>query len=61
LHYFESHQIRGMTSFGLEEIIGNRPAIGRIAKWALLLLGLEITYVPQMVIKSQALANFVAE
>jgi hypothetical protein len=50
-----------MTSFGLEEIIGNRPAVGRIAKWALPLLGLEITYVPQTVIKSQALANFVAE
>jgi hypothetical protein len=31
-----------------------------MAKWALELMGLDITYVPQMVIMSQALADFVA-
>jgi hypothetical protein len=30
-------------------------------KWALKLMGLDITYVPQIVIKSQALEDFVAE
>jgi hypothetical protein len=35
--------------------------MGRIAKWALELLGIDITYVPQMAIKSQALVNFVAK
>jgi hypothetical protein len=61
LHYFESHLIRVVTSFGLEEIIGNRLSMGRIAKWVVELLGLDITYVPQMAIKSQALVNFVAK
>jgi hypothetical protein len=61
LHYFESHPIHVVTSFGLGEIIGNRLSTGRIAKWALELMGLDITYVSQMVIKSQALEDFVAE
>jgi hypothetical protein len=50
-----------VTSFGLGEIIGNGLATGRITKWALELTGLNITYIPQMVIKSQALADYVAE
>jgi uncharacterized protein YchJ len=50
-----------VTSYGLREIIGNRLAMGRIAKWALKLMGLNITYVPQMTIKSQAMVDFVAE
>jgi hypothetical protein len=33
----------------------------RITKWALELMGLDITYVPQTLIKSQALTDFVAE
>jgi hypothetical protein len=61
LHYFERHPIHVVTSYGLEELIGNRLTTGRIAKWALELMGLDITYVPQMAIKSQALANFVVE
>jgi hypothetical protein len=61
LHYFKSHLIRVVTSFGLREIVRNRLATERIAKWALELLGLDITYVPQMAIKSQALTDFVAE
>jgi hypothetical protein len=61
LHYFESHPIRVVTSFGLREIIGNRLTTGRIAKSVLELMGLNIAYVPQMAIKSQALVDFVAE
>jgi hypothetical protein len=34
--------------------------MGRFAKWTLKLIGLNITYVPQVAIKSQALADFVA-
>jgi hypothetical protein len=60
LHYFVSHPISVVTSFGIGEIVGNRLAIGRMAKWALKLMGLDITYVPQMVIMSRALADFVA-
>jgi hypothetical protein len=61
LHYFESHPVHVVTSFGLGEIVGNRLTIGRIAKWSLKLMGLDIAYIPQTMIKSQALANFVAE
>jgi hypothetical protein len=61
LHYFEGHHIHVVTLHGLGEIIGNCLTIGRIAKWALELVGLDITYVPQTTIKSQALADFVVE
>jgi hypothetical protein len=61
LHYFESHRVLVVTTYGLMETVGNRPAIERIAMWALNLMGLDITYVPQMAIKSWALAYFVAE
>jgi hypothetical protein len=61
VHYFESHPICVVTSFGLGEIVGNRLTTGRIAKWALELMGLDITYVPQMAIMSQALVDFVAK
>jgi hypothetical protein len=50
-----------VTSFGLEEIIRNQLATGRIAKWVLDLMGFDVQYVPQTAIKSQALADFVAE
>jgi hypothetical protein len=49
-----------VISFGLGEVIGNHLTTRRITKWALELMGLDITYVPQTVIKSQALAEFVA-
>jgi hypothetical protein len=61
LHYFESHPIHVVTSFGLREIVRNHLTMGRITKWALKLMGLDITYVSQTAIKSQALADFVAE
>jgi hypothetical protein len=61
LHYFESHSVCVVTSHGLGEIVENHLTKGRIAMWALELMGLDITYVPQTVIKSQALAYFVAE
>jgi hypothetical protein len=35
LHYFKSHPIHVVTSFGLREIFRNRLTMGRIAKWAL--------------------------
>jgi hypothetical protein len=47
LHYSESHPIRVVTSSGLREIIENCLATGRITKWALELMGPNITYVPK--------------
>jgi hypothetical protein len=46
LHYFEGHPVHVITSHGLGEIVENYLKTGRIAKWALELMGLYITYVP---------------
>ena len=60
-HYFESHLEMVMTSFPLGEVIQNQDATGRIAKWALELMGQGISYAPWTTIKSQVLADFIAE
>jgi hypothetical protein len=43
LHNFNSHPVHVVTSYGLGEIVGNRLATGRIAKWPPKLIGLDIT------------------
>jgi len=60
-HYFLSHPITVVLSFPLGEIIQNREATGRIAKWSVELMGETLTYAPRKAIKSQALADFVSE
>ena len=60
-HYFELHPVTVMTSFPLDEVVQNRDATGRITKWALELMGQGILYAPQTAIKSQVLADFMAE
>jgi hypothetical protein len=60
-HYFDAHPITVVSKYPLREVIQNRKAEGRIAKWALELMGQNITYAPRIAIKSQVLANFVAE
>ena len=51
-HYFESHPVTVVTSFPLGEVMQNPNATGRIAKWALELMGQGITFATQTVIKS---------
>jgi hypothetical protein len=51
-HYFESHPITIVSSFPLREMIQNREAMGRIAKWAVELMGEGITYAPWKATKS---------
>ena len=51
----------GSIIFPSGEVIQNREANGRIAKWAIELMGDGITYEPRKAIKSQVLADFVAE
>ena len=60
-HYFESHLVMVVTSFPLGEVVQNRDATGRIAKWALDLMGQGISYAPRTAIKSQVLADFIVE
>jgi ribonuclease HI len=57
-------KIRGFTvvsSFPLGEILHNPDAAGRIAKWFVELRGETLAYAPRKAIKSQILADFVAE
>ena len=61
LHYFTDHEVAVVTSYPLGDIIRNRDAAGRISKWALELMGHDMRYIPRTAIKSQALADFVAE
>jgi hypothetical protein len=60
-HYFEAHPITVVSSFPLGEIIRNLDAAGRIAKWSVELMGETLAYAPRKAIKSQILADFVAE
>jgi ribonuclease HI len=60
-HYFESHPVTVVSSFPLGEIIQCREASGRIAKWAVELMGETISFSPRKAIKSQVLADFLAE
>jgi hypothetical protein len=60
-HYFESHPVTVVSSFPLGEIIQCREASGRIAKWAVEIMGKTISFAPRKAIKSQVLADFVAE
>ena len=60
-HYFEAHPVTVVSSFPLGEIIQNREVSGRIAKWSVELMGETLTYAPRKAIKSQILADFVAE
>jgi ribonuclease HI len=50
-----------VSSFPLGEIIQSREALGRVAKWVVELMGETLSFAPQKAIKSQVLANFLAE
>jgi ribonuclease HI len=60
-HYFESHPVTVVSSFPLGEIIQCREASGRIAKWAVELMGETLSFAPRKAIKSQVLVDFLAE
>jgi hypothetical protein len=51
-HYFDAHPITVVSKYPLGEVIQNPEAEGRIAKWALELMGQNITYAPRNAIKS---------
>jgi ribonuclease HI len=60
-HYFEAHPVTVVSAFPLGEIIRNPDPAGRIAKWSMELMGEMLAYMPRKAIKSQILADFVAE
>jgi hypothetical protein len=60
-HYFQGHEITVSSTQPLGDILKNKEASDRIGKWAIELSQFEITYVPRTAIKSQALADFMAD
>jgi hypothetical protein len=60
-HYFEAHNIRVLTNLPLNDIFGNRDSSRRISKWAMELSGYVVDFEMCSAIKSQILADFVAE
>ena len=60
-HYFTEHEVSVITSFPLGEVVRNRDAVGRISKWAVEVMGYDVKFMPRTAIKSQALADFIAE
>jgi hypothetical protein len=60
-HYFEAHPVTVVSSFPLGEVIRNPDAASRIAKWSVEFMGKTLAYASRKVIKSQILADFVAE
>jgi hypothetical protein len=50
-----------VSSFPLGDILHNRDANGRVVKWSVELGALSIEFTPRSIIKSQALADFIAE
>jgi ribonuclease HI len=60
-HYFEDHPVTVVSSFPLGEIAQNREASSMIAKWTVELMSETLSYAPRKAIKSQVLANFLAE
>ena len=60
-HYFQSHPITVVSNAPLSSIINNPEATGRVAKWAIELSPWDMRYESRKAIKSQILADFVAE
>src|SRR6266542_860011 len=61
VHYFQAHPILVVTSFPIGDILHNQDATGRIAKWIVELGSFELSFQPRTAVKSQALADFLAE
>jgi hypothetical protein len=55
------HQTEVHTSSTLGEILNNREATEKIAKWAIELSMYNIIYKSRIAIKAQALSDFIAE
>ena len=60
-HYFEEHKVTVVIEFPIGDILHNREATSRIAKWACKLGALDINFQPRTAIKTQALVDFVTE
>jgi hypothetical protein len=60
-HYFDDHKVIVVIGFPIGDILHNKEAIGRIAKWACELGAHDIEFRPRTAIKTQALVDFISE
>jgi hypothetical protein len=60
-HYFDDHKVIVVIGFPIGDILHNKEAIRRIAKWACELGSHDIEFRPCTAIKTQALVDFVSE
>ena len=60
-HYFDAYHIAVVTEYPLDDILCSKEANGRIIKWAIKLGTYTIDFRRRHTIKSQALADFIAE
>jgi hypothetical protein len=60
-HYFYDRKITVVSKAPLKDIINNSNATGRVAKWGIEMASFDIDYKPRTAIKSQALAEFMAD
>jgi hypothetical protein len=60
-HYFQAHKISVVTSYPLRVMLHNPNATGNITKWAAELAEFELDFIARHAIKSQVLADFVAD
>ncbi|XP_010677960.1 uncharacterized protein LOC104893543 [Beta vulgaris subsp. vulgaris] len=60
-HYFEAHSIHVKTNYPVKSILRHPELTGRMSMWVITLSSYDITYQPPIAIKSQALADFVAD
>ena len=59
--YFQSHDIEVLSSYPLRSILYKPDLAGRLSKWVVKLSQFNITYKPLSAIKSQVLADFIAD
>ncbi|KAK1649381.1 hypothetical protein QYE76_067186 [Lolium multiflorum] len=60
-HYFQEHPVTVVSKAPLSTILNNADATGRTAKWGIELSAFDITYKARTAVKSQVLADFVAD
>ncbi|XP_031254693.1 uncharacterized protein LOC116112724 [Pistacia vera] len=59
--YFQCHPIVVTTSFPLKKILHKPELLGRLMQWMVELSEFDISYQPRTAVKSQALADFIAD
>ena len=60
-HYFQEHLIKVVSAAPISDIMGNKDASGRVAKWAIEVAPYALNYERRDAIKSQALADFLVD